>query len=54
MHAGLHVKYPLFLLDFNESSTVSIDSRKILLHKHCATSRKVSGSIPSGVAGDFF
>jgi hypothetical protein len=22
--------------------------------RHCATSRKVSGSIPSGVVGDFF
>jgi hypothetical protein len=25
-----------------------------LWFRHCATSRKVSGSIPSGVTGDFF
>ena len=29
---GLHVKYPLFLSDFNESLISSIDIRKVLLY----------------------
>jgi hypothetical protein len=30
MSSGLHVKYPLFLLDFNETWILSTDFRKIL------------------------
>jgi len=30
MYIGRHVKYPLFLSDFNENWTVSTDFRKIL------------------------
>ena len=30
MYTGLHVKYPLFLLDFNEIRILSTDFRKIL------------------------
>jgi hypothetical protein len=30
MPIGLHVKYPLFLLDFNETGIFSTDSRKTI------------------------
>jgi hypothetical protein len=33
MHIGFHVKYPLFLSDFNESRIFSIDIRKIIKFK---------------------
>ena len=29
MYIGLHIKHPLFLFDFNETSTVSTEFRKI-------------------------
>jgi len=32
-HIGLHVKYPLFLSDFNETRTFSTGFRKVLKHK---------------------
>jgi len=33
MHTGLHVKYPLFLSDFNKNCIFSTDFRKILKHQ---------------------
>jgi hypothetical protein len=33
MFIGLHVKYPLFLLDFNEARNISTDFRKIFKYK---------------------
>jgi len=33
MHIDIHVKYPLFLLDFNETWTLSTDFEKILKYQ---------------------
>jgi len=33
MYIGLHVKYPLFLSDFNENLNFSIDFRKMLKYQ---------------------
>jgi hypothetical protein len=35
-------------------NNVSVEPEVAYWLRHCATSRRVSGSIPSGVAGDFF
>jgi len=42
MYADLHVKYPLFLLGFNEASTFSADFRKILkFHENPSSGKRV-------------
>ena len=33
MYIGLHVKYPLFLSDFNDTCIFSIDFRKIIIYQ---------------------
>jgi hypothetical protein len=33
MYVSLHVKYPLFLLDFNEIEVFSTDFRKIMAYQ---------------------
>jgi len=33
MYLGVHVKYPLFLSDFNKTSILSTDFKKILKHE---------------------
>jgi len=33
MYIGLHVKYPLFLSDFNEASIFSTDFRELLRYQ---------------------
>jgi len=45
MHIGLHVKYPLFLSDFNENSVFSIDLRKITKYKFFIKIRKLGAKL---------
>jgi hypothetical protein len=48
MYIGLHVKYPLLLLDFNETWIFSIDFRKILKHQTSWISVQCSRVVPWG------
>jgi len=50
MYIGLHVKYPLFLSDFNETLTFSTKFRKISNIKFHKNSSRGSRVIPCGRA----